>query len=187
MSGSAKVAIPDIPGLEEIKRLVIPSHPDVTHRSFIPFGNGTVSVILSAYGEILRLSKYTNEGAPRFACLTTPYLDNYERDLQSISPWLHSISHRRGTGLGIRLMPNTEVSDANLEEPPPQLEWIDGRWPRFYYEVDGLAISMVYTIHGEVLSQQYSISNPCEMIKTVRFALQVADSDVNTLSINESR
>ena len=187
MSGSAKVAIPDIPGLEEIKRLVIPSHPDVTHRSFIPFGNGTVSVILNASGEILRLSKYTNAGAPRFICLTSPALEGYERDLVSISHRLHYLSDRRGTGLNVRLMPNTEVSDADLEEPSPQLEWIDGRWPRFYYEVDGLAISVVYTIHGEILSQQYSISNPCEMIKTVRYALQVGDSDVNTLSINESR
>ena len=185
MSESARAAIPDIPGLEGIKRLVIPSHPDC--RTFIPFGNGTISVILSAFGEILRLSKYTTKDTPRFSCLTSHCLVNYERDLLAISPRLHDASHRRGTGLNLRLMPNTEVSDAKLEEPAPQVEWIDGRWPRIYYEIDGLAISVLYTIHGDILSQQYSISNPCEIMKTVRYAIQVGDSDVNTLSVIDSR
>lgn len=187
MSGSAGVAIPDIPGLEDSKRLVIPSYPPLGDQTFIPFGNGTISVILSAFGEVLRLSKYTNKGAPRYTCLTSPWLIGYERDLVDISNRLHNASGTRGTGLSLRLMPNTEVSDANLEKPSPQLEWIDGRWPRFYYEIDGLAISVLYTIHGEILSQQYSISNSCEMMKTVRYALQVGDSDVNTLSVNEAR
>ena len=149
MSGSARLAIPDIPGLEELKRLVIPSDPDPSYRTFIPFGNGIISVILSAFGEILRLSKYTNEGAPRFTCLTSPCLVGYERDLVNVSLRLHVASGTRGTGLKLRLMPNTEVSDANVQESSPQLEWIDGRWPRFYYEIDGLAISLLYTIHGE--------------------------------------
>ena len=187
MSGSARVAIPDILGLEELKRLVIPIHPLLGYGPFIPFGNGIISVILSAFGEILRLSKYTIEGAPRFTCLTSPCLAGYERDLVSISRTLGYASGARGTGLNLRLMPNTEVSDAHLEESSPQLEWIDGRWPRFYYEIDGLAISVLYTIHGEILSQQYCISNSCEMLKTVRYALQVGNSDVNTLSVKESR
>ena len=185
MSESARAAIPDIPGLEGVKRLVIPSHPD--SRTFIPFGNGTISVILSAFGEILRLSNYITEDTAQFSCLTSHCLLNYERDLGSIGHRLHLASHRRGTGLNLRLMPNTELSDAKSEQPAPQVEWIDGRWPRFYYEIDGLAISVLYTIHGDVLSQQYSISNPCEIMKTVRYALQVGDSDVNTLSVNGSR
>ena len=185
MAEPAHAAIPDIPGLEGIKRLVIPSHPG--SRTFIPFGNGTISVILNAFGEVLRLSKYTTDDTPRFSCLTSHCLVNYERDLIAISQRLHDASQRRSTGLNLLLMPNTEVSDAKLEEPASQVEWIDGRWPRIYYEVDGLAISVLYTIHGEILSQQYSIANPCEITKTVRYALQVGDSDVNTLSVNDSR
>lgn len=185
MNESARAAIPDIPGLEGIKRLVIPSHPD--SRTFIPFGNGTISVILSAFGEILRLSKYTTGEKSRFICLTSHCLEFYERDLVSVSQKLHDVSQMRGTGLNLRLMPNTEVSNAASDEPTPQVDWINGRWPRVYHEIDGLAISVLYTIHGEIVSQQYSISNPSENVKTVRYALQIGDSAVNTLSVNGSR
>ena len=185
MGEPARVAIPDIPGLEGIKRLVIPSHPD--SRTFIPFGNGTISVILSTFGEILRLSKYATGNNPRFICLTSPCLEYYERDLDWISERLHDVSQTRGKGIGIRLMPNTEGSGADLKEPTPQVEWIDGRWPRIFYQFDRLAISVLYTIHGEILSQHYSIFNPCEIVKTIRYALQLGDSDVNILSVKRSR
>lgn len=182
MEESPLTPVPDLPEVEGLERLVIPTQPGSD--TFVPFGNGRTSVIINRYGEVLRISKYTAEEPQRYICLTSHALVRYERDLDWIGGKLHDISQLRQTGLNFRLMP---VSDVKFEDPPTGLQWINGRWPCVSYEIGGLAVTVLFTLHGDILSQQYLIANHTEDTKPLRYALQIGDADVNTLSVRDSR
>ena len=168
--------------LEGVERLVVPSHP--TTKTYIPFGMDETSVIISPYGEILRISQYVARNESRIICLTSTTLKGYQRDLVSIGQRLHQLAQVRRTGLGINLMSSSGSKKVSLET---QLEWLNGHWPCIYYEFDGLVISVLFTVEKGVLSQQYAIVNPSEKEICVRINLQIGESEVNTLYVNDSK
>ncbi len=168
--------------LEGVERLVVPSHP--TTRTYIPFGMDETSVIISPYGEILRMSQYVARKESRIICLTSTTLDRYQRDLAFIPRKLHHLAQVRGTGLGITLTSSSGSKSVSFET---QLEWLNGHWPCIRYEFDGLVISVIFTVEKGVLSQQYAIVNPSEKEICVRFNLQIGGSKVNTLYVNDSK
>ena len=159
------------------KPAVINSIPlDQGARSVIPFGIDGTLVIISPCGEVLRMSKYIAEDNPRVICLNSSELE--------VGPYgLHNRMERlarfRDTGFGIRLL-----ADAKLKHPiKTQLEWINGRWPCIHYEIDGVLVSVLFTVIEGVLSQQYFIENPSSKIKAVRFGLQIQPATVGTLRL----
>ena len=167
----------NLPGLEDVERLVVPSDPST--RSFIPFGIDGILVIISPYGEILRMSKYIAEDNPRVICLDSPGISGGRRFLNRLGARMQRRARERNSGLSIRLM-----ADLIVEDPiETRLEWINGRWPCIHYEIDGVLISVLLTVNKGVLSQQYFIENPSKESKAVRFALQVQGATVRTLRL----
>lgn len=182
MQQSLPAAASELFKLEDVERLVVRSDP--TTKSCIPFGIDGISVIISPFGEILRMSQYVDEEDPRIICLASPSLVDYQRDLRGIDSVLHQQAQISGTGLGIHL-----VSAPGAKKPifETRLEWLNGRWPCIYYELDGLNISVVFTVGRGVLSQQYVIDNPSEKTIDIWFDLQVGQCEVYTLYVDDTR
>ena len=176
---SSSAAASKLFDLEGVERLVVPSDP--TTKTYIPFGIEGLSVIISPYGEILRMSLYVAEENPRIVCLTSPTMQGYQRDLLYVGEQLHRQAQERETGLGIRLM---SASKADVSSFETRLEWLNGRWPCIQYEFDGLAIYVMFIIEKGFLSQQYVIVNPSEKENEIRFDLQIGDCEVNTLRVH---
>lgn len=168
--------------LQGVERLVVPSHP--TTKTYIPFGIEGTLVIISPYGEILRMAQHVVEKDPRIICLTSPTMQGYQRDLRFVGYKLHQQAQNRMTGFGLRLMSASGVKKPSVET---RLEWLNGRWPCIYYEADGLTISVIFTVERGLLSQQYVIANSSEKAIDIRFDLQIGDCDVNTLYINDTQ
>ncbi|KAF6232731.1 hypothetical protein HO173_008945 [Letharia columbiana] len=140
-------------GLEGVERLVVPS--DKSTRSFIPFGVDGTLVIISPYGEVLRMSKYIADDNPRVICLSSPGISMDRRYLNGLGARMQRRAQIRKSGLSIRLMADSKVEDP-IKTP---LEWINGRWPCIHYEIDGVLVSVLFTVNEGVLSQQFSIEN----------------------------
>ena len=171
----------NLPGLEDVERLVVPSDPST--RSFIPFGIDGILVIISPYGEVLRMSKYIAEDNPRVICLDSPGISRGRRLLNRLGARMQRRARERNSGLSIRLM-----ADSIVEDPiETRLEWINGRWPCIHYEIDGVLISVLFTVNKGVLSQQFFIKNPSGESKAVRFALQVQGATVRTLRVEDGQ
>ena len=167
--------------LEGVERLIVRSDPTI--KSYIPFGIEGTSVIISPYGEILRMSQYVDEEDPRIICLASPSLEFYQRDLWGIRNFLHLRAQVPRTGLGIHL--ESEFASGNKEPSfETRLEWLNGRWPCIYYELNGLAISVAFTVRRGVLSQQYVLVNQSEKDVDIRYDLQVGQCEVYTLYID---
>ena len=181
MQDSGSMAISEPSGLNGFGRLVVPSDPGI--RTFIPFGMNGTSVIISPYGEILRMSQYLTEDEPRIICLGSPTVRGYRRDLYGVGNKLHEMAQIRNTGLHVRLMP---ASGGEMSSVETKLEWINGRWPCIYYKVDDLEVSVLFTVHEGVLSQRYLIANPSAGQKSVQYALQIGGAEVNTLHLEGS-
>ena len=130
------------------------------------------------------MSQYVASKEPRIICLTSTTLKRYQRTLSFIGRKLHELAQVRVTGLGMNLMSSSDSREVSLET---QLEWLNGHWPCISYELDGLAISVVFTVEKGVLSQQYVIFNPSETEIPVRYNLQIGGSGVNTLYVNDSK
>ena len=167
----------DVPGLEGLERLVVPS--DGRTRSFIPFGIDGVLAVISPYGDVLRMTKYIAGYSPRVICLDAPG-GSWYRGLSGLNAQMEWQVRERDCGLGIRLMAASEVQD-------PILEWINGRWPCIRYGVDGTLVSITFTVNAGVLSQQLIIENPSREDKVVRFALETGDARVSTLRVAQGR
>ena len=165
--------------LEGVERLIVRSDPTI--KSYIPFGIEGTSVIISPYGEILRMSQYVDEEDPRIICLASPSLEYYQRDLSGIRELLHLQAQVPGTGLGVHLESASGDKEPSFET---RLEWLNGHWPYIYYELNGLAISVAFTVERGVLSQQYVLVNPSEKDIDIRFDLQVGQSEVYTLYVD---
>ena len=168
----------DLPGLEGLERLVVPS--DRSTRSFIPFGIDGISVIISPYGEVLRMSKYIAEDNPRVICLDSPGISTGRSYPNGLGARMQRRARMRHSGLNIRLMADSNVEDPILET---RLEWINGRWPCVRYEIDGILVSVLFTVNEGVLSQQFFIGNPSGENKAVHFALQIRGATVRTLCV----
>ena len=167
----------NLPGLEDVERLVVPSDPST--QSFIPFGIDGILVIISPYGEVLRMSKYIAEDNPRVICLDSPGISGGRRFLNGLGARMQRRARERNSGLSIRLMGNSIVEDPINT----RLEWINGRWPCIHYEIGNVLISVLFTVNKGVLSQQFFIENPSSESKAVRFALQVQGATVRTLRV----
>lgn len=168
----------DVPGLEGLERLVVPS--DGRTRSFIPFGIDGVLAVISPYGDVLRMTKYIAGPSPRVICLDAPGNSWDHRDLYGLGAKMERQVRQRNCGLGIRLMAASEVQD-------PILEWINGRWPCVRYGVDGTLVSIIFTVNAGVLSQQLIVENPSSEDKAVRFALETGDATVTSLRVAQGR
>lgn len=167
----------NLPGLEDVERLVVPSDPST--QSFIPFGIDGTLVIISPYGDVLRLSKYIAEDNPRVICLDSPGISGGRRFLNGLGARMRRRAGERNSGLSIRFK-----TDSVVEDPiKTRLEWINGRWPCIHYKIDGVFISVLLTVNKGVLSQQYIIKNPSGESKAVRFALQDQGATVRTLRV----
>ena len=168
----------DLPGLEGLERLVVPS--DISTKSFIPFGIDGVLAVISPNGDVLRMTKYIPGSSPRVICLDAPGSSWDHRGLYNLGAKLEWQVRRRSCGLGIRLMAASEIED-------PNLEWINGRWPCIRYGVDGTLVSILFTLNAGVLSQQLIIENPSSEDKVVRFALETGDATIRTLHVAQSQ
>ena len=164
---------------KHVETLVVPSDPAI--KTFIPFGMDGTSVIISPYGEILRMSRYLNEDEPRIVCLGSPKLQGYHRDLIGVGEKLHELAQAEDTGFHVRLMPASGEETSGMKT---SLEWINGHWPCIYYQQDGLDVSVLFTVDRGILSQQYLIANPSVEQKSFRFALQIGGAQVNTLHVD---
>lgn len=171
----------NLPGLDGLERLVVPS--DSRTQSFIPFGIDGITVIISPYGEVLRMSKYIAEDNPRLVCLDSPGISGSRRFLNGLGVGLQRRARERNSGLGIRIMAESVVEDPITT----RLEWINGRWPCVHYEIDGFLVSVLLTVIEGVLSQQFFIENPSSESKAFRFALQVQNATVKTLRVAHGR
>ena len=171
----------NLPGLEGIERLVVPS--DKSNRSFIPFGIDGILVIISQYGEILRLSKNIAEDNPRVICLNSPDSSMAEIHLPGHSARIQRAARIRRSGLSICLAAQSKV-EVPIET---RLEWINGRWPCVHYEIDGILVSVLLTVNEGVLSQQFFIKNPSSENKSVGFALQIQGATATTLRVRDGR
>lgn len=168
----------DLPGLEGLERLVVPS--DKKTRSFIPFGIDGTLVMISPYGEVLRMSKYIAGDNPRVICLDVPEFTLRKGSLNGLSARMQRQAQGRDNGLGIRLMTDSEPED-------PILEWVNGRWPCIRYEIDSILVSILFTVNEGILSQQVFIENPSSVNETVRFALRIEGATVSTLRVTHGR
>ena len=171
-------AISDLCRPMDVETLIVPSDPAT--KTFIPFGMDGTSVIISPYGEILRMSQYLDEEEPRIICLGSPTLEGYHRDLLNVGDKLHEVAQTRGSGLSMRILP---TSGEGMPGMKTDLEWINGHWPCIYYKFDGLDVSVLFTVDRGILSQQYLIANPSAEQKSFRFALQIGGAQVNTLHV----
>lgn len=172
------MAISELCGLKDVETLIVPSNPGT--KTFIPFGIDGTSVIISAYGEILRMSQYLAEDEPRIICLGSPTLRDYQRDLLGVADKLHGLAQIERTGLHIRLRSGSGGETPSTETT---LVWINGRWPCISYKVGGLDVSVLFTVDRGVLSQRDLIANPSAEQISVQYTLQVGGAQVNTLHV----
>ena len=182
MQDSGTAAMSELCRPKGVETLIVPSDADT--KTFIPFGMDGTSVIISPYGDILRMSRYLEEDEPRIICLGSPALRGYQRDLVGVGDMLHEVAQTLDAGLHIRLLPKSGDQISSMET---RLEWINGRWPCIYFEIDGLEVSVLFTVNHGILSQQYLIGNPSAEQKSFRFALQIGGAQVNTLHVEETR
>ena len=178
MTQNPPVTNSDLPGLEGLERLVVPS--DRRTKSFIPFGIDGVLGVVGPYGNVLRMTRYIPGHSPRVICLDAPGNSWYTRDLYGLGAGMERQVRGRHRGLGIRLMAASEIED-------PILEWINGRWPCIRYGDNGILVSILFTVNAGVLSQQLIIENPSSEDKVVRFALETGDATVSTLRVAQDR
>ena len=176
------MAMSELCGLNGVETLIVPSKPST--KTFIPFGIDGTSVIINAYGEILRMSQHSAEGEPRIICLGSPALKYYQRDLSGVAAMLHELAQRQHTGLHIHLRPASDGEPSSVETT---LAWINGRWPCINYKVGGLDVSVLFTVAGGILSQRYLIANPSAEQKSIRYTLKAGGAQVNTLHVNGRR
>ena len=167
-------------GLNGVETLIVPSNPGT--KTFIPFGIDGTSVIISAYGEILRMSQYLAEDEPRMICLGSPTLRGYQRDFASVADWLHELAQGQESGLHVHLRPASGGEPSIMET---KLVWINGRWPCISYEVGGLDVSVLFTVDGGILSQRYLIANSSAEPRSIRYTLQAGGAQVNTLHVDD--
>lgn len=179
MQDSGATAVSELCRPKDVETLVVPSDPGI--KTFIPFGMDGTSVIISPYGEVLRMSRYLDEDEPRIICLGSPKLEYYHRDLISVGEKLHGLAQAEDTGFHVRLMPASGEETSGMKT---RLEWINGHWPCIYYQQDGLDISVLFTVDRGILSQQYLMANPSAEQKSFRFALQIGGAQVNTLHVD---
>lgn len=181
MQDSGAMVISELCRPKDVETLVVPSDPGT--KTFIPFGMDGTSVIISPYGEILRMSRYLDEDEPRIICLGSPKLEGYHRDLGRVGEQLHELAQAEDTGFHVRLMPASGEKKGGIKT---RLEWINGHWPCIYYQQDGLDVSVLFTVDRGILSQQYLIANPSAEQKSFRFALQIGGAQVNTLHVDNT-
>lgn len=165
-------------GLKDVETLIMPSNPGT--KTFIPFGIDGTSVIISAYGEIFRMSRYLAEDEPRIICLGSPTLRAYQRDLVGVADMLHELAQTEHNGLHIRLRPASGGEAASKETT---LVWINGRWPCINYKIGGLDVSVLFTVDEGILSQRYLITNRSAAQESIQYTLQVGGAQVNTLHV----
>lgn len=166
--------------VESLERLVVPSAPGTD--TFIPFGIDGTSVAINRYGEILSILQHVADETQQVIALDTyepqyPYMKQHNEELN----WR---SKRQRTGLVAHLKPISQGEDKAFE---PRLEWVNGRWPRISYELDGLRISIQFTVEQGAISQQFLIRNPSNEKKEVQYALQAVGSTVTTLHVEDDR
>ena len=176
------MAMSELCGLNGVETLIVPSNPST--KTFIPFGIDGTSVIINAYGEILRMSQYLAEGEPRIICLGSPALRYYQRDLFGVAGLLHKLAQRQHTGLHIHLRPASGGEPSSVETT---LSWINGRWPCINYKVGGLDVSVLFTVARGILSQRYLIANPSPEKRSIRYTLKAGGAQVNTLHVDGQR
>ena len=176
------MAMSELSGLNGVETLIVPSNP--LTKTFIPFGIDGTSVIINAYGEILRMSQYLSKGEPRIICLGSPALRYYQRDLGGVAGLLHKLAHRQHTALHIHLRPASGGEPANVETT---LAWINGRWPCISYKVGDLDVSVLLTVAGGVLSQRYLIANSSAEQRSICYTLKAGGAQVNTLHVDGQR
>ena len=176
------MAMSELCGLNGVETLIVPSKPST--KTYIPCGIDGTSVIISAYGEILRMSQYLAEDEPRIICLGSPTLRGYQRDLAGVANLLHELAQSHQTGLHIHLRPASGGEPSNMETT---LAWINGRWPCISYKVGGLEVSVLFTVDGGVLSQRYLIANSSAEQISIRYTLQAGGAQVNTLHVDDQQ
>ena len=176
------MAVSELCGLNGVETLIVPSNP--TTKTFIPFGMDGTSVIISAYGEILRMSQYLAQDEPRIICLGSPTLRGYQRDLVGVADLLHELAQSQQSGLRIHLRPASGGEPSSMET---KLAWINGRWPCISYKIGGLDVSVLFIVDRGILSQRYLITNSSAEQRSIRYALQVGGAQVNTLHVGDDQ
>lgn len=113
--------------LDGLECIEVPSDPKL--KTCIPFGIDGVTAIVTPYGEILRLSQYRAEGQ-RLISLSSASLDwQWE---------FHKLSQLPTNGIGLYLQPTAIREKLEIR---PRLKWVNDRWPRITFSIDGIDIT----------------------------------------------
>ena len=175
--------------LEGHERLVVPSNLDTM--SLIPFGIDGTSVLISPFGEIVSMSQYFAEENSRILCLDCRDFFWWRKvTMVRDRPWL--FEPFPGTGATIHIKPISKMKRSRLDLPfdlviNKRLEWVNGRWPCIHYEVDGIVVSILFTVQAGVLLQQFVLTNASQEDKKVHFRLDIEELVVNTLHVKGHR
>jgi hypothetical protein len=168
---------------DDLKPLVVPSGCD--KKTYTCFGLSGTTAIISPYGEILNISKSiieTKATAETESVIKSKSTDNRKQrilslDCQSVART--GMERRRQfqqfaeeeaphgvTGLGLCIQ--SVNADVN-----PVLSWLNDRWPRITYSLEGINVSVQFAIQGKenILLQQYLITNDTDENKNLPLLL----------------
>ncbi len=159
---------------DDLKPLFIPSRCE--KKTYTCFGLNGTTAIISPYGEILNISKSiteikataetkseiefksTDNRNQRILSLDCHAVVNCSRTGMERRRRFQELAEREApggdTGLGLCI----ESVNANMN---PKLSWLNDRWPRITYSLEGINVSVKFAIQGEenILLQQYIITN----------------------------
>ena len=179
--------------LEGHERLVVPSN--LKTMSLIPFGIDGTSVLITPFGEILSMSQYFAEENSRILCLDCGDF-SWWREFGMVRDRPYLFAQFPRTGATIHIKPISKKKHSRLVLPfdlvinkrtNKRLEWLNGRWPCIHYEVDGIVVSILFTVQAGVLLQQFVLTNASLEDKKVHFHLDIEELVVNTLHVKGRR
>ncbi|KAF2675989.1 hypothetical protein K458DRAFT_492750 [Lentithecium fluviatile CBS 122367] len=122
--------------------------------TFASFGDEGVTATVNAYGHLLQFSQYLGVGSSGVfsvdqAHVSEPFYVAYRAEqLQE----LYATRDVKDLGYGLRL------HEAEFDSTP-SLKYVNGRWPRYEYEIGPLHITIQWTIHSGTVLQQFLVTN----------------------------
>ncbi len=120
-------------------------------KTYASFGDDGTTASVSAYGEIIQISKYLGLGDSGIFSvdpdeLEEPFL------VSSRAAELHDKAQALGSGFGLSMRRIESLS-------PPKMEFLQARWPRLTYNVPQVNITVQLLVHNGTVIQQYTIDN----------------------------
>lgn len=129
--------------------------PPSKAKSLYSFGNDGTLAWTTAAGELLQVARFINN-----KIVGANYKKSIDRGptLQDRCKMLEEAAVQpQGSGVGIGL--SLYLSGDRFLVEPYKTCWVQNRWPRFYFEYQGLDIRLQYYIESHYLIQEYQVRN----------------------------